>query len=1388
MRAISRLAMTGSIVLLLFLATGAALTFGPPSLAWTSAAGELPEAKALGTAELPDAKASGVEHKAPPGLVDRPQGFAAEPGLSRSGGPSPTPPPPTITLCFWSDHGPACVERPLASLQGIGPGDEAAQGAALLRALLAGPTPQEKAQGLRSAFPPDTRLAGFRLEPDRTAVVQLDLPAEALVPLDPGAFEAMVWQLAGTLEPLGWRDLRIQTRDPATGAFVPLARFLPEMPVPRKESVSGEGLAVRSALRSEAEYGTVRSPVRSEAEYGTTGSLKGKTIYLSAGHGWLWNGWAWRTQRPPYPTAPYVGPIIEDHNNAEAVNQYLIRYLQNAGATVIPVRERDMNPAAVVVDNDTPGGYAETGTWTTSAYPGYLSGTYRYTTTVTGTATATATWTFAVPADGEYAVYAWYRQGSNRAPDARYTVHHAGGRTEVIVDQRVHGNTWRYLGTFGFRAGETATVTLSNLSAYAGKAVIADAIRIGGGVFSSLTGIYTTTAPYPPHKPWWETGAYYYVQRMGLDPSGWPANGYFNDVVARPMYARWEHAGTGEDALYISWHSNGINSNGYQTTTRGTVTFIHNGEWLPVTPGSAQLQDAVHTEIIRTLRAAWDTAWPDLGKRALNLGELRELWDPDPAIQIPGVLIEVAYHDHPTDTDALKEPKFNQLVARAVYRGIVRYFETRDGIDLPLLPEPPTHLAVRNLGDGAVWISWRPSPTNTPGLESDPPTAYRVYTSTDGVGWSAAAVVTTTGYTLTGIPAGSLLFVRVTALNDGGESFPTEVLGALTPSPNRGVRVRTLLVNGFDRLNHTMLVPETDPAEGYNLRIFLDRMNARNYVLQHGQAIPLPFDSASNEAVRDGDVSLADYALVDWMLGEESAPDQTLDPTERALLRAFLEGGGALFLSGTEVGWHLDALGADPDFYRDVLRAQYVADDAGTYVVTPTVGSIFEGLGPFRFDAPGMYDPDFPDVISPTAGSVAALAYVGGTGGTAAVQYADGCSRLVYFAFPFETIDPSARSVVMARVVDFLDECLAITASVSILSPAPDSAHNTPPPFTGTVSAGMGTVVRVEVQMERDGAYWSGDGWSSEPHWLTATGTFTWTYDLTPALDRDGLYHLRARPILSDMSAGATATVSFFYDTRPPAPATLLTPTGGISLAALPDLVLQWVPPPPDGGTPLASVVALDGEVLTATTASVYTVTAIAEGPHTWGVQVVDIAGNRSPWVTDTFVVARQHVFLPLVLRNFAPPPPLGLVNGGFETDEGWTLNRLAVYETSLARSGARSVRLGIPPGEPGQFAYSSVSQAFVVPEGSVVTLNLWVYLRSEGDRDDLYYVSLYDGSGQYRLLDSWRPGDLAEGVWVERRADLSPYAGQRVTLYIGVKNDGDDLTATMNVDDVRIP
>ena len=494
-----------------------------------------------------------------------------------------------------------------------------------------------------------------------------------------------------------------------------------------------------------------------------------------------------------------------------------------------------------------------------------------------------------------------------------------------------------------------------------------------------------------------------------------------------------------------------------------------------------------------------------------------------------------------------------------------------------------------------------------------------------------------------------------------------------------------------------MLVPDYDPIEGYNLRMLLDRMNRYDYVRQHGLPIDYALDSASNEAVRDGLVLLTDYWLVDWILGEESTIDQTLDATEQGLLSGFVGDGGALFISGAEIGWDLDYWGtaADRAFYNTHLRADYAGDDAGTYEVLPAPGSIFAGLLPFRFDAAGMYDADYPDQLAPLGGAVPALSYSGGLGGTAAVQYASGCQRLVYFGFPFETIRADRRAAVMGRVLDFLDECGVPPMQTAITSPADGGLYLSAPAFQGTAAGGWG-VERVEVSLRRasDGRTWDGSSWVVGTVWLTATGTAEWSYVL-PALE-GGLYEVRAR---------------------------------------------SW----DDHG-----------------------------------------AVDASPALA-SFRVVREIVHLPLAFRQYEEPGLCSeaIVNGGFESSEGWTLNRLATYDTAVVHQGARSARVGILPGNPGDFVYSSVAQVVTLPAATTATLRLWVYPFGEGgDPGDSHYVGLFDRWGDYHILDGWQSDARS---WQQRQYDLSAFLGQTVTLYIGTLNDGDGDTAAMYVDDVSL-
>ncbi len=1202
---------------------------------------------------------------------------------------------------------------------------------------------------LAAELPPAWTLQGVTVDGEALTVC-LQLSLTTLTAEGGWGAEQVQETVLQTVAALPWQSLSVQAVDPATGACRPLSDFLP--------AVSGEPSAVSRQPLAVSLQPSALSTQRA-------GALSGKTIYLSAGHGWQWNGYNWRTQRPVYQG------FIEDHNNAEAVTQYLIPYLEQAGATVIPVRERDWNTGRTIVDNGAPG-YLESGTWQTGTQTTGYGGSYRFAVTAHGAATASVTWVLTAPTTARYALYAWNVPGSNRAADAHYTVQHAGGVTDVWLDQRIRPATWRYLGTFPVYAGPV-TVTLDNGSATAGVAVIADALRLGGGTFDSLGGI-STEAPRPPFKPWWESATYYFSQWVGLNPADWP---YFNDVVARPMFSRWNHRGVSEDALYISWHTNGSSG-----TTRGTVSYVHNGDTYPRTERSLELQAAVHTELIHDLRAGWDPAWTDLGKRAANLGEVRMLWDDDPAVRMPGVLLEIAYHDQVDDANALKDPRFNQLAARAVYQGIVHYFEQRDGLSLTELPEPPTHLRVQNLGGGQVRVAWEPSPTDGVGLVGDPATAYRLYTSPDGFAWSAPLPVTGTAVTLSGLAPGQTLYVRVTGVNAGGESFPTEVLGA------RVGNASLLIVNGYDKLNRYGLVAETDPVEGANLRLWLERINRLAYVVSHGQAVPTAYawDSASNEAVLSGAVELRAYALVDWLLGRESTEvDGTLNSSERAALAAFLADGGALLISGTELAWDLEAAGRDPAFLNDTLHTRYVADDAQTYAVQAVSGGALAGLSGFTFDAPGEYDADYPDVLAPLAGAQSALTYSGGTGGTAAVQYADGCTRLLVFGFPFEVIRPESRPAVMARALDFLDECIVTPPETGITSPAAGSYTSTTPAFTGWAAGS--DLQRVEVQVQReDGAGWDGSAWGL-PRWLTATGVTAWSYPLPPLAE--GTYTLTARA-MGSLPDPTPAWLTMTVDTTPPLAPTPLTPTGGITLTTL-AVPLRWAAPP-DTGSPLTYRVVVH-ELTRTTTTTALTVT-LGAGSYRWQVQAQDAAGNIGPWsAEERFGVEQQKLYLPLVLRNWQAEPVAPscwwVLDDGFEAPETWIYNQRAVRATEIARSGGWAARVGLVAGETPVAVYSSISRVLTLPAAATtITLRYWVYPVATGeDAGDKHYLTLRNEAGQ--IVEQILIPATNTQTWEQRTLDLShlDLPGTQVTLFLGVINNATAPLAALYIDDVQI-
>lgn len=1299
------------------------------------------------------------------------------------------PPPPTPTsqvatsgsasspVCFYREQQLACVSR--VGVQAAGsPQDQARQ---LLLALVAGPTVAERASGLRSALPAGTQLADVAVQGDAVAI-KLALPESFLYGgLDALTSEEINEQIIKTLYPVaGLKKFDVLTQDPRDpgGGFKPLSYFLFEPPASHKESTT-PGLS------------WVMAPQ-------TTGALAGKAVYLSAGHGWYWhsNEQTWKTQR--YALGSWN--LTEDFNNAEVVNQYLVQYLRNAGADVWPVRESDMNTQEMIVIHDRPG-YSAEGIWGDSTTPGY-SGIYHYTNTVSSGATATATWTFTPAASGRYAVYAWYAAPGPIVPtsDAQYLVVHAGGTTEVHVNQQMHGGTWRYIGDYAFAANVPGRVMLTNHSGETDTYVIADSVRVGGGV-GTVSGDGPPPSSGPSGKPRWEEAARYWAKYQGAPSTVYAPPGcedYYGlgtieqcqDVTARPRYAEWERE-SAQDSVYLSWHSNG-----YDGSVRGTESYIYNGGF---TPGSDQLLNWVHSTLIADIRAGWDPAWTDRGMKQANLGEVRLL------STMPGALFEIAFHDQQDDANALKDPRFAQLTARAMYKGVVRYFSETQSIPLHILPEPPRNLVVRNSGPGQATVSWRPPLTDAAGFLGDAATGYRVYTSADGLGWNDGVATAGTVFTLTELAPGQLVFVRVTATNTGGESFPTPIAAVRAaeagPAP-------VLVVNGYERIDRWMDISrcDTPAANCPNVRIWPAQMNDQSYMIQHGLAITLPFDSAVRGAVNSADMELDAYDIVDWIAGLNQVPapipkgtdEMSLTQAERDALAAYLDGGHALFLSGAEIAFDLATNADDQSFLTSALRARYAADDANTFTVSPSASGILSGLGQFNFDdgSHGSYAVNYADVLTPANGSAVILNYAGGAGGAAGIEYANSCQRLVYLGFPFETIYPAAmRQAVMARVINFLDACQRRPPITTIVSPANGEFYKSRPAIHGAAAdyAGVDHVDVAVVQITTPLRFLAGATWVTKETWASATGNVTWAFTPSASLP-DGRYAVWARAWNSaGLSSTQTAAVSFTMDTIPPTAPVPLTPTGGITVT---DISPRLVFSPALDANGVAGYNVLVDSLPYTTSATSLTVAIPSNGMHTWAVRAFDMADNVSDWVTATFVTSHSLTYLPIVMRDHVPPPPLQcqeqIVNGGFETQDTWYSLPGVVMPTyvysppGIVHGGLASLLIGYTTtaSAPDYTAFSSIQTTVTIPPAATqATLTFWRYPVSSDSRD-YQYVSIGPSPTSATTILWTRASN--EGAWTDTVVDLGAFSGT-LTLRLGVVNKGGGGVTAMYLDDVSV-
>lgn len=569
--------------------------------------------------------------------------------------------------------------------------------------------------------------------------------------------------------------------------------------------------------------------------------LDGANIAMWQSHGWYFepklNRWEWQRAR--------IFQTVEDLYTQSYVMPFLMPMLENAGAYVMSPRERDTNLTEIIIDGDnaaTPGykEFAGAAEWTDGpagfAWDGkplvngshpFGDGSSRMAKTVrpdSRTEPSKAIWEADFPQDGTYAVYVSYETTPTSAPDAQYTINTAAGPRQFTVNQNMGGGTWIYLGHFPFKAGKTAAVELSNYSRKSGSTVSADAVKIGGGMgvvarivkepLDSIDYHYTLS-----NYPKFVEGARYFLQWAGAPDSVFTPSDYVNDYTddyrSRGLWVNWLAGGSSQLPdqeglgipvdLSFAFHSDaGTFKNDSIVGTLGiycTKDALGNGG---DPESSRDLTDLVMTNIVNDVRAGFEPNWTRRGMWDQSYFEAR-------VPKVPAMLLELLSHQNFADMKYGLDPNFRFTVSRAVYKGMLKFLAHRDGREYVVQPLPVNTFAIAPAGARSYKLTWAETVDT---LEATAKPTYYIVEQRigDGAGFNFLAKVDKPEYVFTATDTDIHSF-RIIAGNDGGVSFPSEVL-ALCDLANGSSPV--LVVNGFTRTSAPDWFEFSEDYAGFN--------------------------------------------------------------------------------------------------------------------------------------------------------------------------------------------------------------------------------------------------------------------------------------------------------------------------------------------------------------------------------------------------------------------------------------------------------------------------------------------------------------------------------------------------------------------------------------------
>ncbi len=921
---------------------------------------------------------------------------------------------------------------------------------------------------------------------------------------------------------LGWRFRKytIQLMVPNH----PLEDFIPN--IYRDESLPDDAQRIRTRIRDKKSLVTRSSPTDIPK------GLSGNHIALWHSHGLYYNGekdrWQWQRAR--------LFGTVEDLFPADYVLKYVAPMLENAGANVFLPRERDLQTNEVIVDNDGASGKSELiinnghVPWETAEsgfadkevfYDGenpFRNGSHLQIESNSG---GSLIYIPEIPETGDYAVYISWAHHEENVPDVSCVVQYSGGSASFSLNQQMGAGTWIYLGTFRFEQGadvSRGSVTLYTHSSMDGK-ITADAVRFGGGMGNiarrpadyilpnqqSVNDRGGATARQPERESsateiQWKTsgmprfteGSRYYLQYAGIPDTlvyslNEGRNDYNDDFMSRGEWVNYLMGGPlGPEKnrevhglnipidLSFAFHTDaGITRT---DSVIGTLSIHSSQRDDGIFPdgvsrmGSRDLTDIIQDQIVGDIRALYN---PDWTRRAIWDKQYSEAWRPN----VPAMLLELLSHQNLADMRFGHNPEFQFTVSRAIYKGMLRFIAHQEGREAVIQPLPPKNFRIEKTEGKTIRLSWEPA---TDLLEpSADPEAYILYTRREGEGFDQGVLVKGS-QTAIELPDWNTLYsFRVTAVNQGGESFPSEILStAMVPGQEKTI----LMVNGFQRItghgffdneNMAGLTWWDDHAipDGYSVSFtgnqydfdrnspwldddspgwgasFADNEgtpvagNTFDFPYIHGVSVRnagYSFVSASREAFEKDSFAANDYFMINLIMGKQKGTPHLMHADSirfrvftPALIRnmqTYAEQGGNILVSGAYIG-------TDNEIYADSTAMNFTRDVLGYSWRTNNACNVGEIQAtdqgdlalPQFFDLlmkpnSAIYHVEAPDGIE-AEGDNSRTVYRYRSNAVSAAVFHQSHHKVFSMGFPFESIsEPNRRDALMKAIITLFEQ------------------------------------------------------------------------------------------------------------------------------------------------------------------------------------------------------------------------------------------------------------------------------------------------------------------------------------------------------------------------------